>query len=225
MKSKRLTEHEIMAIIVPGILTADEDDYQKRLALAEHSAGLVQIDVVDGIFANNKTVGVETIKKYSTRANLEIQLMVVEPSGFIDELISVAWVSKIIFPLETDELVNANIYRVKNHHKQVGISLNPDTPIEKAALYADDIDVLLLMTGKPGFSGQKLGEETYARIEQARKLMPTVPVEVDIGVNFENAPLLARAGADFLVASSALYGASDFHVAFEKLAKAAVIAS
>ena len=105
--------------------------------------------------------------------------------------------------------------------KQAGISLNPETPIKAALHFFDDIDLLLLMTGKPGYSGQKLGENTYDRIKEVKKLVPDLPLEIDIGVNFDNAGKLAQAGADFLVVSSALYEVADFRIAYEKLARLA----
>ena len=101
------------------------------------------------------------------------------------------------------------------------ISLNPQTPVSAALRFFDDIDILLLMTGKPGYSGQKLGEKTYTRIKEAKRLYPDLPIEIDIGVNFENAQKLTRSGADFLVVSSALYNTPDFYSAYEKLAKLA----
>lgn len=211
-----------MAKIVPGILTADEEDYFKRLRMAEHVSDLIQIDVVDGKFAANTTVDVDIIKKYPSSSNLEIQLMVAFPMNYIDDLGRLDYVSRIIFPFEIDGDVNENIYLIKNLNKQAGISLNPETPIAAAIHFFDDVDLLLLMTGRPGFSGQKLGDATYERIGEAKKLNPELPVEVDIGVNFDNAAKLAEAGADFLVTTSALYNASDFYVAYEKLAKLAV---
>lgn len=210
-----------MATVVPGILTDDEADYQKRLALAEHVASLVQIDVVDGKFAPNKTVGVDVIKKYPPACILEIQLMVVFPLNYIDELAPLPYVSRIIFPFEIDGDILENVYLIKKLGKQAGLSLNPDTPIHAVLHYFDDIDLLLLMTGKPGFSGQKLGRDTYERINTVKKINNSLPLEVDIGVNFENARELARAGADFLVSSSALYNEPDFRIAYEKMTKLA----
>ena len=210
-----------MAKIIPGILTADEKDYHKRLQMAEHVSDLIQIDVVDGKFSANTTVGTNIIKKYPTSSQLEIQLMVIYPLNYIDELARLDCVSRIIFPFEIEGNINENIYRIKNFGKQVGISLNPETPVSVALRFFDDIDILLLMTGKPGYSGQKLGQNTYERIKQAKKLAPDLPIEIDIGVNFENAAKLASYGADFLVASSALYNAPDFYLAYEKLAKLA----
>ena len=210
-----------MAKIIPGILTADKKDYHKRLQMAEHVSDLIQIDVVDGEFSANTTVGTDIIKKYPTSSQLEIQLMVIYPLNYIDELARLDCVSRIIFPFEIEGNINENIYRIKNFGKQVGISLNPETPVSVALRFFDDIDILLLMTGKPGYSGQKLGQNTYERIKQAKKLAPDLPIEIDIGVNFENAAKLASYGADFLVASSALYNAPDFYLAYEKLAKLA----
>ena len=212
-----------MAVIVPGILTNDEEDYEKRLRMAEHLAKLIQIDVVDGIFSPNKTVGVDVIKKYLCAQELEIQLMVAFPMNYINDLAPLEFVSRIIFPFEIDGDVAENIYLVKKLGKQVGISLNPETPITGALHFYDDIDVLLLMTGTPGYSGQKLGEDTYERIEQAKKINPELPVEIDIGVNEHNVAKLAQAGADFLVTTSAIYNAPDFRNAYEKLAKLATI--
>lgn len=210
-----------MAKIVPGILTNSEEEYRERLLKAEHVSDLVQIDVVDGKFSKNTTVQSDVIKKYPTSSQLEIQLMVIYPQNYISDLGSLDYVSRIIFPLEIDGDLRENIYLIKRIGKQAGISLNHDTPIESAIHFFDDIDILLLMTGKPGYSGQKLGENTYGRIKEVKKMLPSLPVEVDIGVNFENAAQLSKAGADFLVASSAIYTAPDFRVAYEKLAKLA----
>lgn len=210
-----------MSKVIPGILTASEVEYHRRLTLAAHVSDLVQIDVVDGIFSKNTTVGVDVIKKYPPSSQLEIQLMVSNPLNYIENLDGPDYISRIIFPLEIEGDINENIYLIKKFSKQVGISLNPETLVSSAIGFFDDIDFLLLMTGQPGYSGQKLGEDTYERIKQVKKIAPHLPVEIDIGVNFENATMLAETGADFLVASSVLFNAPDFRVAYEKLAKLA----
>ena len=212
-----------MAKIIPGILVKNEAEYHKRLLMAEYVTDLVQIDVVDGQFSTNTTVGPEIIKKYPSSSLLEIQLMVIYPENYIDDLAPLEYVSRIIVPFETDADIPSAIYHIKKHGKQAGLSLNPTTPVSAAIHFFDDIDLLLLMTGKPGFSGQKLDENTYERIRQAKKIAHELPVEIDIGVNFGNAKQLAETGADFLVASSTLYDADDFKVAYEKLAKLAEV--
>ena len=210
-----------MSQIVPGVLTDDEEEYAKRLKVAEHACNLVQIDIVDGKFANNLTVGVDVISKYAPKCMLEIQLMVVMPMNYIDELAKLPYVSKIIFPFEIGGDLNEYIYLIKRLGKQPGLSLNPDTEIASALHLFDDIELLLLMTGTPGFSGQKLGESTYERIRTAKRINHSLPLEVDIGVNFENAQKLAQAGADFLVSSSALYNEPDFKNAYDRMSKLA----
>lgn len=214
-----------MAKIVPGILTADEAEYHQKLLTAEHATDLIQIDVVDGLFSANKTVGAEVIKRYPSSAMLEIQLMVNFPQNYINDLANLDYVLRIIFPFEVDTDTGQDIYLIKGYGKQAGLSLNFDTPVASALHYFDDIDLLLLMTGKPGYSGQKMGENTYERIKEVKRLAPRLPLEIDIGVNFENANSLASAGADFLVASSALYNTEDFRSSFEKLAKLAQVSN
>ena len=128
-----------MAKIVPGILTADEQDYSNRLQMAEHVTDLIQIDIVDGKFADNITVGSDVIKKHPSSSQLEIQLMVVSPKIYIDELGPLEYVSRIIFPIEIEEDINDYIYLIKKLNKQAGISLNPETPIEAALGFFNDI--------------------------------------------------------------------------------------
>ena len=210
-----------MAIIIPGILTNDEKDYQQKLKKAEGVADLIQIDVIDGIFANNITVGTDVIKKNPTSAMLEIQLMVIEPKKYLIQLVSLQFVSRIIIPFETNNLLRETIYQIKNNQKQVGISLNPQTPINAASNLFTEIDLLSLYAGTPGFSGQKFQKHILQKIRQSKDMMPNLPVEVDIGVNFQTASEIAEAGADFLVATSALHNAPDFQLAYQKLAKLA----
>ncbi len=212
-----------MAKIVPGILTADEEDYVARLRRAEHVSDLIQIDVIDGIFAPNKTIDCDVVSEHQSTSMLEVQLMVNNPSGHIAKLVSLDFVSRIIFPFETKEDIRENIYTIKRSDKQVGISINPETPVIKIDEFADDIDVLCIFSASPGFSGKKLEDAVYGRIKDSKKLNPNLPIEIDIGVNSETAPLLALAGADFLVATSALHNSPDYVIAYEKLDKLAQV--
>ena len=141
-----------MAKIIPAILTDSEEDYHKRLLLAEHVSDLIQIDIVDGNFAKNKTVGLDVVKKYPSSSFLEIDLLVEYPQNYIDELMFTEHVSRIIVPFECAGGLPEAIYHVKNHGKQVGISLNPDTPVGAAIHFFDEIDFLRLLAVNPGFS-------------------------------------------------------------------------
>lgn len=208
-----------MATIVPAILTDDESTYREQLKRAEYAAQLVQIDIVDGKFAKNTTVGTDVIGKYPTSTSLEIQIMAIDCQSYIKGLVGLEFVSRIIVSFEKNDDLPENIYATKSAKKQVGISLNPKTPLSAVSKYFDQIDMLLLLGVEPGFSGQKFQEIVLDKIAEAKKLAPGLAVEVDGGVNFETAPQIAKAGADFLAANSVLFNAPDFYVAYEKLAK------
>ncbi len=210
-----------MAKIIPTILTANEDEYHEKLRKAEHLSDLIQIDVIDGKFANNTTIGVDIIKKYPSSSNLEIQLMVVYPQNYIDELVFVDCVWRIIVPFEGEIGLMDTVYHVRRHAKQVGLSLNPKTPVGAALHFFDDIDLLLLLAVEPGFAGQRFQEHVIEKVEEAKKVNPGLAVEVDGGVNFDTIPALTKAGADFLAVNSALWKSEDHFVTFEKLAKLA----
>lgn len=210
-----------MAVIIPTILTRDENEYHDRLRMAEHVSDLIQIDVIDGKFANNTTVGTDIIAKYPSSSMLEIQLMVVDVQKYVDELVKIDHVSRIIVPFEGESGLPEIIYQIKKHRKQIGLSLNPSTPVNSVLNLLDDIDLLLLLAVDPGFAGQKFQEHIINKVKEAKKYMAGLAVEVDGGVNFDNVRELSRAGADFLAANSVLYKAPDFRVAFDKLAKLA----
>ena len=213
-----------MAKIIPAILTDSEEDDHKRLLLAEHVSDLIQIDIVDGNFAKNKTVGLDVVKKYPSSSFLEIDLLVEYPQNYIDELMFTEHVSRIIVPFECAGGLPEAIYHVKNHGKQVGISLNPNTPVGAVIHFFDEIDFLRLLAVNPGFSGQKFQEVTYDKIKQARNILKELPIAIDGGINVDNIAKLSNAGADYLAVNSALFKAEDFMIAYEKLAKLAQVA-
>src|SRR3990167_6555524 len=213
-----------MAKIIPAILTDGEEEYQKRLLLAEQGSDLIQIDIVDGNFDKNKTVGFDVVKKYPSSSTLEIDLLVEYPQNYIDELMFAEHVSRIIVPFECAGGLPEAIYHVKNHGKQIGVSLNPDTPVGAAIHFFDDIDFLRLLAVNPGFSGQQFQEVTYDRIKQAKNILKELPIAVDGGINKDNIAKLSKAGANYLAVNSALFEDEDFLTAYEKLAKLAEVA-
>lgn len=214
-----------MSKIIPTILTADEDEYHEKLRQAEHLSDLIQVDVIDGKFAKNYTIGTDVILKYPSSSNLEIQLMCVYPQNYIDELVFADFISRIIIPFEGQFALNDALYHVKRHAKKVGLSINPETPISAAIHFLDDIDFLLLLGVAPGFSGQKFQEHVVDKVRQVKKINPGLAVEVDGGINFENTPKLVAAGADFLAVNAAIWKSEDFYLAYEKLAKLASLSS
>lgn len=208
-----------MVKIVPAILTESEEEYHDQLLMAEHVSDIIQIDVIDGKFAKNQTVGCDIIKKYKTSSMLEIQLMVLYPQNYIEELKLIDYVSRIIVPLETEGSIPEAIYNVRMYHKEIGLSINPATPAGSVFPFLDDIDMLVILAVEPGFSGQKFKNEVLDKVRNVKKNAPGLAVEVDGGITFENAEEVARSGADFLAVNSTLFRAADFHIAYEKLAK------
>lgn len=124
---------------------------------------------------------------------------------------------RIIVPFEGESGLPEIFYHIKNHGKQAGLSLNPSTPVAAVSHMLDDIDLLLLLAVEPGFSGQKFQEKVFDKIREAKTINPSIAIEVDGGITFDNAPELSVAGADFLAVNSTLYAADDFKVAYEKL--------
>lgn len=209
------------AIIVPAILTDNEKVYEQQLKQAENACTLIQIDIIDGQFAKNTTIGTQTIAKYPTNAQLEIQLMVSEPKTYIEELAKIDYVRKIIFPFEIEGNIRDCLYQIKNHKKMSCLSINPSTPLSAAADLLDNLDMLLVMSVEPGFSGQRFDPSVLLKIKQVKKQVPGLSVEIDGGVSFENIQDILDAGTDFVAANSVIYKAPDFFVAYEKLAKIA----
>ena len=212
-----------MALIIPGINTTNEAQYEKMLRMAEHVADLIQVDIGDGKFTPAETLGPETIARFPSSRNLEIQLMVFHPLVYVDKLTTLPFVSRILFPIECKDDHKEVIYRIKSHNMIVGISLNPETPVFSIVPLLDYIGYMQFLANNPGPSGQTLRVETYERIREIKQIDPSLPVEVDIGVNFETAPKLVSAGADFLVSTSTIFNAPDFYVAYEKLSKLAEV--
>lgn len=210
-----------MSIIVPAILTSDENTYHDNLLMAERVSGLVQVDIVDGKFADTLTVGTDIIAKYLSNASLEAHLMVKYPLNFVNDLAKIDYVSKIILPYEIEGNHHDYIYQVKNNLKQVGLSINPGTPVEAILHLLDELDMLLILGVEPGRQGQEFKSDVLSKIHAVKKVAPGLPVEIDGGLRFENVKKIKEAGADFIAAGSILYKAQDFFIAWEKLTKLA----
>lgn len=210
-----------MAKVIPAILTKSEEDYVHKLKLAENVSDIVQVDFVDGRFAKNITINPLVVTKHPTTSQIEAQIMAIDVDTYIQYLLTCHWVTRIIVPCETRGNLNEIIYLVKKNEKKIGISFNPKTPVTYGSKYFGDIDLALLLAVEPGFSGQKLHENVFDKIHFIRTAAPGLAIEVDGGINFDNAGKLAKSGAHFLAANSVIFGADDFRVAYEKLANLA----
>ncbi len=201
--------------IVPSILAADFANLADALREAEEGgARAVQIDVMDGHFVPNLTVGVPVVAALRKVSGLilDVHLMIENPGDFVDEFAR-AGADILTVHVEACPHLHRVVQQIKETGKQVGVALNPATPLGVLEEILPELDLVLLMTVNPGFGGQAFIPAVLPKIRRLREQLnqagrTALPIEVDGGVNEESAPLLGAAGASWLVAGSAVYGAS-----------------
>jgi ribulose-phosphate 3-epimerase len=201
--------------IAPSILSADFTRLGEQVLAAE-AAGVdrVQIDVMDGRFVPNITFGTLPIKALRplTRLMLEAHLMVESPEDFIERFAR-AGADTIIVHQEATPHLHRSIEQIHSLGKKAGVAINPATPATAISEVLASVQLVLVMTVNPGFGGQEFIPETLRKIRQVRNAIQQqgleCEVEVDGGINEETAPLVVEAGADVLVAGSAVFGSKD----------------
>lgn len=198
-----------MTQIIPAILATTKNSYKEQIdklqSCGEFDDGWVHIDFMDNIFVQSKSVGTDVVKMYPITSQKEAHLMVSDPKNWIPQLVDLGF-KRIVFPIEvgnTKELIE----EIKKNELEVGISINPETPVAKVIPFVGTIDVVLVMDIHPGKQGQNLLPETYKRIEELKEFrgQNEFDIEVDGGVNDENLKELIKKGADNLVIGSFLF--------------------
>lgn len=211
-----------MLSVIPAILATTEKEYKDKLdkirACPKLFGGWVQIDLMDSKFVQNKSVTPEALIKYPTDLKIEAQLMVKYPDNWIDDLIK-AKVKRIVFPVEDESGVKERVSHIKDHQIEVGLSLNPETDIEKLSPFVSNINLVLIMSVNPGFGGQDFIPGSLEKITKIRQKSWPVKIEVDGGVNEKVVKDLIDAGADNLVIGSHLLE-GDISKNLEKIWKA-----
>lgn len=208
-----------MVKVAPSILAADFENLEEEIKKVELAgADYIHIDVMDGEFVTNKTEGLEMLKRSNAATNLTLDthLMVENPQDWIEDFFE----SDIItFHLEATDEETANKIIEELHEKEVkvGISIKPDTDIEEVLPYIDKIDMVLVMTVEPGMGGQKLIPECLEKVRMLREIAPDLDIEVDGGINVENIEEVKKAGANIIVAGTAIFGAEDPKYVIDKL--------
>jgi ribulose-phosphate 3-epimerase len=204
-----------MIKIAPSILSADFANLQKDIQDVEQGgADYIHIDVMDGHFVPNITIGplvVEAIRPI-TKLPLDVHLMIENPDTYIPAFAK-AGADIISVHVEACRHLHRTIQLIKAEGVKAGVVINPATPVESIVPILSDVDLVLLMTVNPGFGGQAFITDVLPKISQVRSLITerglSVEVEVDGGVNPETAALCVDAGADVLVAGSAIYQQTD----------------
>ena len=205
-----------MGKIAPSILSADFTRLGQEIREVEKAgADYIHIDIMDGHFVPNITIGPMIVKaaRSVTSLPLDVHLMISEPDGFIDQFAD-AGASILTVHAETLNHLHRTIQHIRDKGVRPGLSLNPATPLDVLEYVLEDLDMVLLMTVNPGFEGQKFIPEVVPKLKRLRELIDKkgqdIEIEVDGGINLETIGQVSSAGADVFVAGSAIFYSEDY---------------
>jgi ribulose-phosphate 3-epimerase len=212
-------------------LSADFAALGRDIAAAERGgADLIHVDVMDGHFVPNITIGppvVRAIKRIATRP-LDVHLMIEEPDRYVEEFIA-AGASMVSVHVEAVPHLHRSVTHIKKLGAKAGVVLNPSTPASLLEDIAPDVDFVLVMSVNPGFGGQSFIPNTLKKLQRVRAVLTaagsSAPIEIDGGIGLENVQAVVAAGANILVAGQAIFGSSDPEGATRTLRAAANKAS
>ena len=196
-----------MVSIAPSMLGADFGRMRDAAELVAPHSSYLHMDVMDGHFVPNLTMGVDLVKALNGIAPLDVHLMITDPVDFIDDFYD-AGAEIISVHVEANNPREA-LVKINEKNIKSGIAFNPSTPKEKIIPYLDIADMILVMSVEPGYCGQSFHENAIDRVKYFKTNYPNKIIEVDGGVSTQNSAILSKNGADILVAGSAIFKSKD----------------
>jgi len=204
-----------MIKLAPSILSADFARLGEQIdEVARAGADYIHVDVMDGHFVPNITIGAPVVASIRplTSLPLDVHLMIEHPERYISDFIN-AGADIVTVHVEASSHLKSTIRLIKELGARAGVSLNPPTPLSTVKEFLPHVDLVLIMSVNPGFGGQSFIPETLPRIANMRKILdnrkPGIELEVDGGINADNAPDIVEAGADVLVAGNSIFRAEE----------------
>jgi ribulose-phosphate 3-epimerase len=214
--------------IAPSILSADFSRLGEEIQAVERGgAGILHVDVMDGHFVPNITVGLPVVESVArvTELPIDAHLMISEPGRYAAEFVK-AGARMVSVHVEADEHLHRTVMSIKSAGAKAGVVLNPATPLDTLQEILEFVDYVLIMSVNPGFGGQKFIPTAVDKVRRLRRMIDqrglSVRIEIDGGVSLENIQQVVEAGAEIIVAGSAIFGAKDPTAAVRELREATV---
>lgn len=203
-------------LIAPSILSADFGKLNEEIASVEPYVDMFHVDIMDGHFVPNITIGPPVVSCLKTSLPLDLHLMIENPERYLETFVK-AGATSITVHQETCPHLHRVIHQIKGLGIKAAVSINPATPLNMIAEVLDDVDMVLIMSVNPGFGGQKFIDSALHKIRELHQQKPRLDIQVDGGINDQTAKLCKEAGASILVAGSYIFQAPDRQKAIEAL--------